>query len=134
MTTHTAVKIVTFEADGDLSDKLGYCVALSTEAGDTTPRVKQVSSLTEIPIGVVAEEAEEATDGSPVGIALFSGGGVLIGHAAGTITRGQVLATNATGGIVGQAVVANRAMVGTAAEAAANGQTFMFVPTAFLSV
>ena len=117
MATYQAVKIVTLPAQGNLSTHPNHAVTINSSG-----RVVRTDAATDVIIGTIAEKPSSAT-GSPVAVALISGGGVIPMVASAAITRGNIIVPTTTDGkVAGVANVAglaaNQIGVGFALEAA----------------
>ena len=99
---------------------------------NATGQVIKQAAVTDVVIGVLAEEPSVITVGVHVSVALIGGGGILKAKAGAAITAGQLLVPDATDGRVAgvadiAALVANQMAFGIALESAADGEIFEFL-------
>ncbi len=127
MASEQAVRAVNIIAGEDLRGD--YAELLKIEDDGGVGKVIKVTTTTDTPVGVLAEEPDGAatTDGENVPVALLQG--VIKCKAGATITAGQLIIPDATAGRV--AGVANQAAlaadvvsIGTALESAVDGDIF----------
>lgn len=117
MASYESAKSITLTAGSDFTGDIYKLVAITAE--DTCD---VVSGLTDIAVGVIAEEV---TSGRSCGIVLLQGRVKV--QAGGNITVGQILVPATDGQVTGTAIGSMSADVlgvGIALEAAADGQNF----------
>ena len=133
MATVNNAMMVTFETGTNLSNAFGELVKLNA-AG----RVVKTAAISDVAIGVVAQNIKETGNGIEIPVAMLNGSGVLKCKVSGAVTRGHYINPEGTSGDHGKAEsagatpTANDFVVGRALEAAAaDGDIIEFVPMGF---
>ena len=124
MARNESLKVVTLEAGEDLTAGANYAVTMNA-AG----RVVATDAITDIIVGTIVHPPTTAAVGSPVSVALISGGGIINMIAQAAIVRGRVIIPTTTDGKVAgvsgiAGLAANQMGSGFALEAAVADQVF----------
>ena len=93
MATVNKACLVTFETGADLSDSFGELVNLNASG-----RVVKTDAVTDVAIGVIAQNIKESGSGVEIAVAILGAGGILKAKAGAAITRGHFLRPDATTG------------------------------------